>query len=139
MIIKQDCYTGDLIHQKFAYRYLGDKVLASGNIVAFRAPMDVTINLIDLEDKMANDYIWSDDAINFCWEIPNLCPIGAVAFQRLFNTQIAQILSKYIGLGGNEFIEMKGDDIMVNKEFTQHGIVQQRGKHLCLSHILRIM
>ena len=27
------------------------------------------------------------------WEIPNLCPLGAVSFQRLFNTGVANILS----------------------------------------------
>ena len=26
----------------------------------------------DLEDKLSNDFIWSDDAMNFIWEIPIL-------------------------------------------------------------------
>ena len=50
--------------------------------------------------------------------------MGAVCFQRLFNTSIANILYKII----NKPIEMKGDDIMVHAEFTQGGIVQQKGK-----------
>ena len=81
MIIEQPIYNGDLIHERFAYRYFKKDVSSVGNIVAFRAPMYVSDNLIDLEDSLSKDYIFSDDAINFCWEIPNLCPVGAVAFQ----------------------------------------------------------
>jgi hypothetical protein len=126
MIIEQAVYDGNLIHNRFAYKYHRNKTLPIGNIVAFRAPMKVeTTGMIDSEDLLNNDYIYSDDAINFCWEIPNMCPMGAVAFQRLFNTQIATILSgKYL----NASIEVDGDDLMVHKEHKQHGIVQQKGK-----------
>ena len=62
--------------------------------------------------------------VNFCWEIPNLDPFGAVCFQRLFNTTIANTLHKII----NKPIEMKGDDVMVHAEHNQGGIVQQKGK-----------
>ena len=75
--------------------------------------MYVSDNLIDLEDTLANDYIFSEDAINFCWEIPNLCPLGAVAFQRLFNTTIAGMIGQLI----QKPINMDGDDIMVADEF----------------------
>jgi hypothetical protein len=75
--------------------------------------MYVSDNLIDLEDSLSKDFIFSDDAINFCWEIPNLCPIGAVAFQRLFNAAIANILSHII----EQPIEMRGDDMMVHNKF----------------------
>ena len=75
--------------------------------------MFVSDNLIDLEDSLTKDYIFSDDAVNFCWEIPNLCPIGAVAFQRLLNTAIANVLSHII----QRPIQMKGDDLMVHDKF----------------------
>lgn len=114
MIIEQDKYDGSLIHNRFAYEYFRKDVSPVGNIVAFRAPMDVKDNLIDLEDTLTDDFIASKDAINFCWEIPNMCPLGAVAFQRLFNTAVAQILSDYIKLP----ISMKGDDLMVIDKFT---------------------
>lgn len=113
MIIEQPIYNGDLIHSRFAYRFFKKDVSPYGNIVAFRAPMYVSDNLIDLEDSLSKDFIFSDDAVNFCWEIPNLCPFGAVAFQRLLNTAIANILSRYI----NKPLEMKGDDIMVRDTF----------------------
>ena len=73
-----------------------------------------------------DEFIYSDDAINFCWEVPNLCPVGAVAFQRLFNTQIANLLAsdRYL----NCKIEVDGDDLFVHKTHHQHGIEQSKGK-----------
>lgn len=119
------CYDGNLIHKRFAYRYFKKRTLPIGNIVAFRAPMRVEVEgMIDLEDVLAGDYIYSDDAINFCWEIPGLQSYGAVCFQRLFNTQIANILSQII----NKNIEVDGDDLIVHAEHNQHGIIQQQGK-----------
>ena len=119
-------YDGNLIHNRFAYKYFGKKTLPIGNIIAFRAPMLVEAEgMIDNEDLINNDYIYSDDAINFCWEIPNLCPLGAVAFQRLLNTQIANILStNYL----KKPIEVDGDDLIVHAEHNQHNIIQQKGK-----------
>ena len=113
MIINQPIYDGSLIHKRFAYEFFKKNVSPYGDIVAFRAPMYVSDNLIDLEDSLSKDYIFSDDAINFCWEIPNLCPIGAVAFHRLFNAAAANILSHII----KQPIEMRGDDMMVHNKF----------------------
>lgn len=113
MIIEQPIYNGDLIHKRFAYEFYKKNVSPTGDIVAFRAPMYVSDNLIDLEDSLSKDFIFSDDAVNFCWEIPNMCPAGAVAFQRLFNTAIANILTLFI----KHPIEMKGDDIMIHDTF----------------------
>jgi hypothetical protein len=126
MIIDEKIYDGSLIHTRFAYKFFRDKTLPIGNIVVFRAPMCVeTAGMIDLEDVLKKDFIYSDDAINICWEIPNLCPLGAVAFQRLFNTQIANILSsKYL----KKPIEVDGDDLIVHAEHQQGGVVQTKGK-----------
>ena len=126
MIIEQELYDGNLIHSRFAYKFFKDRVLPIGNIVAFRAPMHVeTDGMIDEEDIINGEFIYSDDAINFCWEIPNLDEFGAVAFQRLLNTQIGNLLStKYLKAP----IEIDGDDLIVHKEHQQGGIVQQKGK-----------
>jgi hypothetical protein len=113
MVIEQSVYDGKLIHDRFAYKFFRKDVSSVGNIVAFRAPMYVEGGLIDLEDSLENDFIHSQDAINFCWEIPGMCPLGAVAFQRLFNTGIANILSGYISKG----IMVDGDDLLVQDEF----------------------
>jgi hypothetical protein len=118
-------YDGKLLHSRFAYSIFRKDVLAVGNIVAFRAPMLVeTEGMIDLEDVLSKDFIYSDDAVNFCWEIPNIDIFGAISFQRLFNQQIANILSEMIGRP----IKMKGDDIMVQAEHDQGGITQSQGK-----------
>ena len=114
MVINQGVYDGKLIHDRFAYKFFRKDVSPYGNIVAFRAPMYVEDALIDLEDSLSDDYIHSQDAINFCWEIPSLCPLGAVSFQRLFNTAVANILSGIIQKG----IMIDGDDIMVQDKFT---------------------
>ena len=122
-----ETYDGHLLHNRFAYQYFRDKTLPIGNIIAFRAPMHVeAAGMIDHEDVLNNDYIYSDDAINFVWELPNIEFFGAVCFQRLFNSQMASILSKqYLD---NAPIEVDGDDLIVHKEHDQHGIVQQKGK-----------
>lgn len=127
MILKDiKVYDGNLLHSRFAYRFFKERTLPIGNIIAFRAPMKVeAAGMIDSEDIINNDFIYSDDAINFLWEIPNLDSFGAVAWQRLFNTQIANILSsKYL----NAPIEVDGDDLIVHKEHTQGGVTQTKGK-----------
>ena len=126
MIIDQNIYDGKLLHARFAYKFFREKTLPIGNIVAFRAPMKVELEgMIDSEDVLNNDYIYSDDAINFLWEIPMLDPFGAVAWQRLFNTQIANILStQYLKTP----IEVDGDDLIVHKEHSQGGVTQAKGK-----------
>lgn len=127
MIIKDvPVYDGLLIHKRFAYNYFRKKTLPIGNIVAFRAPMNVLADgMIDSEDILQNDFIYSDDAVNFCWEIPNLDPFGAVAWQRLFNTQIANIVSSTI----KKPIEVDGDDLLVHDNFEgSDGSQQNIGK-----------
>lgn len=127
MIVRDiDIYDGELLHDRFAYKYFRNKVLPIGNIIAFRSPMLVEADgMIDKEDILNNDFIYSDDCINFLWEIPNLDALGAVFFQRLFNTQIATILSTTFLKAP---IEVDGDDLIVHKEHEQHGIIQSKGK-----------
>lgn len=119
-------YDGSLIHSRFAYKFFKKRTLPIGNILTFRAPMKVEAEgMIDSEDVLNNDFIYSDDAINFVWEIPYLDPFGAVAWQRLFNTQLANILStKYLQAP----IIVDGDDLIVQKEHTQGGVTQTSGK-----------
>lgn len=120
-------YDGNLLHNRFAYRYFKNRVLPQGNIIAYRAPARVeATGMIDLEDVLNADFIYSDDMIHFLYEIPILDNIfGAVSFQRLFNSQIASTLSvRYI----NAPVEMKGDDLIVHKQFTQRDVVQTHGK-----------
>ena len=127
MIIKDiKQYDGTLLHSRFAYKFFRKNTLPIGNIIAFRSPMLVEAEgMIDNEDVLNNDFIYSDDAINFLWEIPNLDAFGAVAYQRLLNTDIANILSlKYLKAP----IEVDGDDLIVHKEHIQGGVTQPKGK-----------
>ena len=125
MIVNVNNYDGDLIHRRFAYTFFKNRTLPIGNIITFRSPMHVEADgMIDHEDVLQNDFIYSDDAINFCWEIPGLDSFGAVAWQRLFNTGIANVLQSFI----NAPIEVDGDDLIVHKEFTSGGIIQTKGK-----------
>lgn len=125
MIINEKIYDGALIHSRFAYKYFRKKVSPTGDIVSFVGTMYVNENLIDLEDSLTRDLIYSDNAVNFCWEIPNLCPIGAVAFQRLFNMNVANILYSFI----DKPIMVRGDDLMVLDTFIgSDGKEQQQGK-----------
>jgi len=120
-------YDGPLLHSRFAYKYFKNRVLPQGNIIAFRAPAKVEAQgMIDMEDVLNGDYIYSDDMMHFLYEIPIMsCPFGAVAFQRLFNSQIASVLGqKYL----NAPIEMRGDDMIVHKSFIQRGTAMSSGK-----------
>lgn len=109
-------YDGSLLHSRFGYTYFRDKYVPTGCIISFRGKMNVTSNLIDKEDLLNNDFIFSDDAINFCWEIPNMCALGGVAFQRLFCTYVANILGRIISNSGlSADISVMGDDIMFSQ------------------------
>ncbi len=126
MIVDIDLYDGNIIHNRFAYQYFRDKTLPIGNILAFRSPMVVEAEgMIDHEDILDNDFIYSEDAINFIWEIPGLDAFGAVAWQRLFNTQVGNLLSTQFLKAP---IEIDGDDLIVHKEHNQGGIIQPKGK-----------
>lgn len=127
-------YDGNLLHHRFAYSFFRNKVLPIGNIIAYRAPMKVeTDGMIDQEDVLNNEFIYSDDAINFLWEVPGIDTLGAIAYQRLFNTNMANILStKYL----KKPIEVDGDDLIVHAEHEQHGIVQPKGKcSVSITHV----
>ena len=127
MIVKDiKIYDGSILQDRFAYGYFKDRTMRIGNIIAFRAPMKVEAEfMVDKQDLIDKDYIYSDDAINLCIEIPDISLFAGVCFQRLYNSTIANILaSKYLKCN----IEVDGDDIMVHKEHTQGGIVQQKGK-----------
>lgn len=119
-----DHYDGSQIHSRLAYKCFRDKVLPIGNIIAFVSPTIVTDNLIDLEDAITKDYIHSESMINFCYELPLANLWGGVAFQRLFNCMLGDLIANEIKVN----TEIVGDDIFILNEFTQGGVTQLRGK-----------
>lgn len=111
-----DYYDGSVLHNRFAYKFFKKDVNAFGNIISFIAPMTVTDNLIDLEDSLNKDFIYSDSAMNFIMEIPNKDIWGGVLFQRLLNAQVGSVLcSKYLKCEGY----VDGDDIMIHTEGSE--------------------
>ena len=120
-----DYYDGSIIHSRFAYKFFRDKTHPIGNIISFVSPTKVeTEFMIDLEDVITKDFIYSDSMINFCYELTTTNLWGGVAFQRLYNSHIGNILAGIIGGG----VEIDGDDIFVRKDFeTKEGILS-RGK-----------
>jgi hypothetical protein len=128
VVTGSDIYDGSVIHNRFAYKFLRDKVQRTGDIVAFVAPMEVTDNLIDLEDSINNDFIYSENAINFIMEIPDICLFGGVAFQRLFNTHIGSFMSRLLGMD----VSVQGDDIFV-READNDDVKLPNGKKASVS------
>ena len=81
--------------------------------------------LLDEEDSLSRDFIFSESMVHFLWQTDLIRDgVGAVAFQRLFNTQIANILHRFIDAP----IEVRGDDLICKKEHKQGGIIQHEGK-----------
>ena len=120
-----DYYDGSMIHSRFAYKVLRDKVTPAGNIISFVAPATVeTEYMIDLEDVIQQDFIYSENMVHFCYELPLTNLWGGVAFQRLFNTIMADILGNVI----QKPIEVSGDDIFVHDEFVKEGVTLPKGK-----------
>lgn len=106
-------YDGSLLHSRFAYRFFQADVSPYGNLLVFRGPMEVLADyMIDQEDLLKEDFIWSDDALNFVWELPLInTAFASVTYQWLFNREIAQILSQPELL--NQPVTVAGDDLMV--------------------------
>ena len=106
-----DYYDGSALHCRQAYKFFRKEVNPLGNIISFVAPMVVEgDNLIDLEDSLNKDFIYSESAMNFIMEIPGKNLWGGILFQRLLNAQIGSLLcSKYLQTEGY----VDGDDIMV--------------------------
>lgn len=115
-------YDGMMLHKRFAYRYLGDQCNPIGDIIVFRGEMEVLSDgMIDQEDVLNQAFIWSKDALNILWELPILGnnSYGAVCYQRLFNSKIAELLSQKCYL--NQNVITVGDDIYIESAAGQFG------------------
>lgn len=126
MIVKNiNSYDGSILQDRFAYDFFKEKVMRTGNIIAWRAPAEVNEKfMVDKQDLIDKDFIYSDDMMHFCAEIPDISLFAGVCFQRLYCNMVGNILVKYVGAP----IEIDGDDIFVMKEHNGGGIVQQKGK-----------
>jgi len=108
--IKQ--YTDDLTNSRFANRILEDKrTLRIGNIISFVAPV--------------NMQTCADECINFMIEIPEISNYAGACFQRLFVTNVANILANTCF--PDEQFEVINNDIIIKKEHNNGGISQVDG------------
>ena len=118
MIIRNspEVLTDDFFCKKFAYKYLTEqRVIRLGNIISFLSPVQLTV-----DDKI---HI-SEQSINFCIEVPDIAIYSGVCLQKLFLTNVANILgNKYL----NSEIELLNNDIIVKKEHKHQGINQLDG------------
>ncbi len=101
-------YDGSQLQHAFAYK----KAAVLGPTIAFfRGSADVKDHLVDLEDKLANDFIKSADMWHFIIEIPDATITEAVALQRLFICLCIEMLEQ---MNNDVVYERRGDDIIVN-------------------------
>jgi len=111
-------YNGEELRPLFNYQTFGSKGDQGDSISAFIGKMNVTTeHLVDMEDVIANDFIWSPEAINFVVEIFHIGIESAVLYQRsLMFIIFSYLLNKmYLkNLNANiENIKLNGDDLMV--------------------------
>jgi hypothetical protein len=112
-----DYYDGSILNRKFAYKFLQSKIHPLGNIITFISPANKHTDLT--QGSFA-----SESMVHFCVEIPNLDILGGVSFQRLYNTIIAEILSRFVDAP----TEVDDGNIFIRKEFSNKGIIISRGK-----------
>jgi hypothetical protein len=85
-------YDGSQISSLWAYNYLG---VQEDSIVVFRGACDVKIeHMIDLEDRRANEAIWSEDMVSFIVEHFDSTDLKLIyARQRFFTSVIKEHLA----------------------------------------------
>ena len=98
-------YDGSQISSLWAYNSFG---VQEDSIIVFRGACDVKIeHMIDLEDRRANESIWSEDMVSFVIEHFDSTDLKLVyARQRLFTALVREHLA---GLGIST--SRKGDDL----------------------------
>ncbi|MCC4769128.1 DUF366 family protein [Methanosarcina sp. DH2] len=100
-------YDGSQISSLWAYNSFG---VQEDSIIIFRGACDVKIeHMIDLEDRRANESIWSEDMVSFIIEHFDSTDLKLVyARQRLFTALVREHLA---GLGIST--SRKGDDLFL--------------------------
>lgn len=109
-------YTGEQLRSLFNYEKTGRK---GDSAVVFKGGMDVaTSHMVDMEDVIKKDFIWSPLALNFIVEIFHINVETAVLYQRMLMQSILNTIDDFCIESSivNEDIlccSLKGDDIIV--------------------------
>lgn len=107
--VEDQTYDGSALHHAFCYENAGP---LGPSITYFRGPAEVKAHLVDIEDRLADDFIKSKDMWHFIIEIPNATLTETVLWQRKF----ISICVDWLRDPGNMDeirIAQEGDDIII--------------------------
>ena len=117
-MIVNNIYTfdGKQLKERFAYNVFGySRTLAIGNIISFYGGLNYRV-----KDK----FICADECLNFCLELPKYDLLSGVLFNKLFITNVAQILTTtYL----NAPVQVSQNTLIVEKEHVKNGYFQKNG------------
>ena len=103
------------LKKRFAAEFFGySGVSKIGNIIACYCPVSI---------RVGDSFTVAEQGINFVMELPGFDDLSAIMFKRLMLLSIGQILNSELGLP----ITQSLDDIIIKKEHTSGGIVQNDG------------
>ena len=103
-------YDGSQISSLWAYNNFG---IQEDSIIVFRGVCDVKIeHMIDLEDRRANEAIWSEDMVSFIIEHFDSTDLKLIyARQRFFTAMVREYLAE-LGIQTTR----EGDDLFLNEK-----------------------
>jgi hypothetical protein len=103
-------YTGDELSNHWSYRNFG---ILGDSVVAFVGPCEVERDkMVDLEDVLNDDFIYSKMMLNFIVEIFGISLQEGVLIQRLFSSIIQDRINNMLD-GAN--IRRRGDDLFYHE------------------------
>ena len=108
-------YTGEALSNHWIYKNFGH--LGSA-VVAFRGPCQVDLErMVDLEDVLNNDAIYSTDMLHFIIEVFGPTLQEGVLLQRLFSAIAQQKIAEHVlaTTGKAPPLERRGDDVFFNQ------------------------
>lgn len=102
----ETAYTGEELKNHWIYRNFG---ILGDSVVAFIGPCEVDQeSMVDLEDVLNDDYIYSKKMLNFIVEIFGISLQEGVLLQRLFTSIIQDRINM---LNPDAHIRRRGDDL----------------------------
>ncbi len=105
-------YNGDQLTSQFNYRTTN---IVGDSIVAFIGEMDVSpSHMVDIEDVVANDFIYSPKALNFIIELFDINIETVALYQRAFMRIILEQLKELTYLEEGS-LRLDGDDIYLDR------------------------
>ncbi len=106
-------YTGEELSNHWIYKNFG---ILGDAVVGFVGPCDIDkMRMVDLEDVLNDDQIYSTRMLNFIIEIFDMTLREGVILQRLYSAIIQGKLLDILGKTGDIAIRRSGDDLFINE------------------------